>query len=149
MIQGVTVSAPGDSPNTDGIHIENSDYVNVFDSSIQTGDDCISIGGGSTNINVTNVQCGPGHGISIGSLGLYQTEDPVAEISVTNCYLTDTTNGLRIKSYTQSPESTAYDITFSDINMTNVNNPIIIDQQYCPHDSCNQGVRFPFSTTYM
>ncbi|KAF2325597.1 hypothetical protein GH714_030922 [Hevea brasiliensis] len=62
-VQNVRVSAPGDSPNTDGIHVESSTGVTILNSKIGTGDDCVSIGPGTTNLWVENVACGPGHGI--------------------------------------------------------------------------------------
>lgn len=62
-MQNLTIVAPGDSPNTDGIHIGNSNVINVLSSNIATGDDCISIGPGSTNMTMDNITCGPGHGI--------------------------------------------------------------------------------------
>ncbi|PIA38346.1 hypothetical protein AQUCO_02800199v1 [Aquilegia coerulea] len=62
-------TAPEDSPNTDGIHIGDSSFISISHSNIGTGDDYISFGAGSNNIHVSNVTCGPGHGISVGSLG--------------------------------------------------------------------------------
>lgn len=62
-INNIHIVAPGNSPNTDGVHISQTDVVNVTNSIIGTGDDCVSIGHGSTNINVLNITCGPGHGI--------------------------------------------------------------------------------------
>lgn len=59
----VTITAPGDSPNTDGIHLSNATNTKITDSTIGSGDDCISIGHGSVDILVDNIACGPGHGI--------------------------------------------------------------------------------------
>ncbi|KAG5251857.1 Exopolygalacturonase precursor family protein [Salix suchowensis] len=129
-VHDVNLTAPANSPNTDGIHISNSDGVNVTSSQIGTGDDCISIGQGSTNVLISQVFCGPGHGISVGSLGKYNNEEDVNGILVTNCTLHNTTNGLRIKTYAASQPSQALNITFKDITMDSVKNPIIIDQKY-------------------
>jgi polygalacturonase len=62
-MQGVKVFANGNSPNTDGIHVQSSSGVTILNSKIQTGDDCISIGPGATNLWIENIACGPGHGI--------------------------------------------------------------------------------------
>lgn len=62
-VHDVKVSAAGNSPNTDGIHVEQSTGVTILNSKIGTGDDCVSIGPGTTNLWIENVACGPGHGI--------------------------------------------------------------------------------------
>ncbi|KAI3792054.1 hypothetical protein L2E82_05923 [Cichorium intybus] len=124
------ILAPGNSPNTDGINIGGSSHVNIHDSTIQTGDDCVAINGGIMDLNVSGVLCGPGHGISIGSLGENGRHDTVEQVRVEHCNITGTTNGLRIKTV---PNGTGYarDITFQDIFLQNVRNPILIDQHYC------------------
>ncbi|KAL5100278.1 hypothetical protein RYX36_004615 [Vicia faba] len=77
------IRAPGDSPNTDGFHVTHSQNVFITNSIIGTGDDCISIVSGSKNIRATNIICGPGHGISIGSLGQDKSEAQVSNIALT------------------------------------------------------------------
>ncbi|TXG67441.1 hypothetical protein EZV62_008716 [Acer yangbiense] len=138
-IQNVHIVAPEDSPNTDGIHIAMSSNIKILNSVIGTGDDCVSMGPGSKNINISNVQCGPGHGISIGSLGGTPNEEDVTGVHVTNCNMTNTMNGVRIKTWGQSYQSAVSDLVFDQINLNNVENPINIDQQYCPSKNCNAG----------
>lgn len=62
-IQQVKVSAAANSPNTDGIHVQMSTGVTILASSIGTGDDCVSVGPGTSNLWIEGVACGPGHGI--------------------------------------------------------------------------------------
>lgn len=61
-VQGVQMLAPGNSPNTDGIHIQDSTGITITGSIMKTGDDCISLGPGTRNFLVESVSCGPGHG---------------------------------------------------------------------------------------
>ncbi|CAI0386303.1 unnamed protein product, partial [Linum tenue] len=98
-ISNVLVSSPGDSPNTDGIHITESTNVVLQDSKIGTGDDCVSIVNGSSNIKMKRLYCGPGHGISIGSLGKDNSTDIVTKVVLDTALLRETTNGLRIKTW--------------------------------------------------
>ncbi|KAI9082592.1 hypothetical protein K1719_035461 [Acacia pycnantha] len=126
----LTITAPGNSPNTDGIHIGSSNVVTVSDSVIGTGDDCISIGEGSTNVTIFNVTCGPGHGISVGSLGKRPDDESVSGVSVTNCTFKGTTNGARIKTMVGSNPREARSILYQDLLMENVSNPVVIDQSY-------------------
>ncbi|KAE8669782.1 Polygalacturonase [Hibiscus syriacus] len=83
-VQGVKIRAAGNSPNTDGIHVQSSKNVNIIKCSIKTGDDCISIGPGTKDLWIERVICGPGHGISIGSLGRNLKEEGVQNVTVKN-----------------------------------------------------------------
>ncbi|XP_059295950.1 polygalacturonase-2-like [Lycium ferocissimum] len=124
------VTAPGDSPNTDGIHVANTQNIQMSHSSIGTGDDCISIDSGSHKVRATDITCGPGHGISIGSLGSGHSEAHVSDVTVRGAKLSGTTNGLRIKTW-QGGSGSASNIVFQNVKMQGVKNPIIIDQNYC------------------
>ncbi|GAA0178545.1 hypothetical protein LIER_29851 [Lithospermum erythrorhizon] len=126
----LNILAPGSSPNTDGIHISASSSVEVKESTISTGDDCISIVSNSSKICIKDISCGPGHGISIGSLGKGNSWDQVQDVTVSGVLLSNTDNGVRIKTW-QGGSGYAKKITFQNIRMENVSNPIIIDQYYC------------------
>ncbi|CAL9117323.1 unnamed protein product [Musa textilis] len=144
-VQGVRIMAPGNSPNTDGIHVQASSYVTITGAVIRTGDDCISIGPGTTNLWIEQVNCGPGHGISIGSLGKGYDEEGVENVTVKTTVFTGTENGLRIKTWGRPSEGFVKGVVFENAVMQNVRNPIIIDQNYCPDNKgCpdqNSGVK--------
>ncbi|XP_008802086.1 polygalacturonase-like [Phoenix dactylifera] len=131
-IRGVKITAPDASPNTDGIHLQMSSGITVERSTIGTGDDCISMKTGTTNVRIHRVKCGPGHGISIGSLGDAANEAGVQNITVTSVVFTGTDNGLRIKTWAKNNRGFVKGVTFANAVMQNVRNPIIIDQNYCP-----------------
>ncbi|XP_010248209.1 PREDICTED: polygalacturonase-like [Nelumbo nucifera] len=132
-VQQVTVVAPDQSPNTDGIHVQMSSGVTITNTSIRTGDDCISIGPGATNLWIQSIECGPGHGISIGSLGKDLVEEGVKNVTVKDVVFTGTQNGFRIKSWARPSNGFAKQVLFQDAIMKNVRYPIIIDQNYCPN----------------
>ncbi|KAJ4767395.1 Pectin lyase-like superfamily protein [Rhynchospora pubera] len=126
----LTIRAPDWSPNTDGIHLSSTRNMRISNCFIGTGDDCISIVNGSRNVHVDNIVCGPGHGISIGSLGSNNSRAHVSKVHVEKATLIGTDNGVRIKTW-QGGHGHAKNIHFEDISMCNVYNPIIINQNYC------------------
>ncbi|KAL0013783.1 hypothetical protein SO802_000852 [Lithocarpus litseifolius] len=130
LIKNMHITSPENSPNTDGIHIEASQNVLVNNSIIATGDDCVSIGDLASNINVSFVNCGPGHGISIGSLGKNGNSVKVENIHVKRVNFKGSTNGARIKTW-QVGLGYARKISFEHITLQSVQNPIYIDQYYC------------------
>ncbi|CAA0813420.1 Pectin lyase-like superfamily protein [Striga hermonthica] len=110
------VSAPGESINTDGLHLARSSLISVLDSVIETGDDCISIGDESSEYHIQNVTCGP-----------------ASEASE------KTQNGVRVKTWPSAPATLKVsNLHFEDLIMENVSNPIIIDQEYCPWNLCDK-----------
>ncbi|XP_057810991.1 polygalacturonase At1g48100-like [Salvia miltiorrhiza] len=134
-VYNFSVSSPADSPNTDGIHLQNSKDVLIRSSTLACGDDCVSIQTGCTNVYIHNVNCGPGHGISIGGLGKDNTKACVSNITVRDVVMHNTMNGVRIKTW-QGGSGSVQGVQFSNIQVSEVQLPIVIDQFYCDKSSC-------------
>ncbi|CAN6467220.1 unnamed protein product [Victoria cruziana] len=136
LIDTISIASPASSPNTDGIHVENTQSVGIYNSIIGTGDDCVSIGAGSINVDIRNLTCGPSHGISIGSLGNHNSHACVSNITVTDAVIRHSDNGLRIKTW-QGGSGSVSSVSFTNVVMDYVRNPIIIDQFYCLSKKCD------------
>ncbi|KAK4282598.1 hypothetical protein QN277_013956 [Acacia crassicarpa] len=134
-IESIHITAPALSPNTDGIHMENTKDVRIYNSVISNGDDCVSIGPGCFDVDIKNISCGPGHGISIGSLGKHNSRACVRNIRVRESVIKASDNGVRIKTW-QGGSGSVFQVIFSNIEMESVRNPIIIDQFYCITGDC-------------
>ncbi|KAF3328538.1 Polygalacturonase [Carex littledalei] len=133
-VKGITITAPGDSPNTDGINIADSQNINITGSTFAIGDDCIAISSGTSNVSISNMTCGPSHGISIGSLGRGGTVAEVEQIHVFNSNIFHSMTGVRIKTW-QGGSGYVKDVTFERINITQVATPIVINQFYTDYSS--------------
>ncbi|CAI0425299.1 unnamed protein product, partial [Linum tenue] len=123
------ITAPQESPNTNGIDISASNRLYIYDSFIGTDDDCVAINEFSSYINISRIMCGPEHGINIGSLGKDGAYETVEEVHVADCTFTGTMNGARIKTWKRG-RGYARKISFEGIRLINAGNPIIIDQTY-------------------
>lgn len=79
---------------------------------------------------------------SVGSLGKEVEELGVQNVTVKTVKFTGTKNGVRIKSWGRPSDGFARDILFQHVTMLNVQNPIVIDQNYCPNEkNCPGQVR--------
>ncbi|OMO80154.1 Glycoside hydrolase, family 28 [Corchorus olitorius] len=134
-INNITISSPESSPNTDGIHLQNTRDVEIQHSNIGCGDDCVSIQTGCSNVHIHHINCGPGHGISLGSLGKDKTVACVSDIVVEKISLLNTMAGVRIKTW-QGGVGSVKNVSFSNIQVSDVKVPIIIDQYYCDKSVC-------------
>ena len=134
IANNLKIIAPSNSPNTDGIDPSDCQTVSITNCYIDNGDDDIAIKGGRingtiaagcSNITVSNCTFLHGHGLSIGS----ETDDGVSNLTVTNCTFNGTTNGIRLKSLS-GLGGVMSNLQYSNITMTNVTNPIVIDLNY-------------------
>lgn len=129
-VAGLRIDAPEDSPNTDGIHVAESTAVTIQSCRIGTGDDCISIVNGSFGVKMRDIDCGPGHGISIGSLGKGGAFAAVADVALDRARISRAQNGVRIKTW-QGGAGYVRGVRFADVAVDGVDHPIVIDQFYC------------------
>jgi len=128
--------------NTDGFDVGSSTGVQIIDSVINNGDDCVAINGGVYNLLITGMSCTGGHGVSIGSLGSGNANDIVSGVVVSNSVFTSTKYAARIKTYLVNSGNTGYakNITYSGITVkTPTSSPICITQKYCNNGDCGSG----------
>ncbi|KAM3198328.1 hypothetical protein ACQJBY_073464 [Aegilops geniculata] len=131
------VTSPEYSHGTVGVLVVSSTDVHIKHDLFSVGGDCVSIVGNSSDIRLRAISCGPGLGISIGGLGENQSNDRIHKIKMDNMLLSNTKNGLRIKTY-ENGCGYARKVKFAHITMRNVANPIVIDQHYSASNS-NRG----------
>lgn len=87
---------------------------------------------------------------SIGSLAKDMDEEGVQNVTVKTAVIAYSTTGVRIKSWGRPSNGFVQGIVFQDILMRYVWNPIIIDQNYCPHmKNCPGQVCMNFYTISM
>ncbi|MBC7390556.1 MAG: T9SS type A sorting domain-containing protein [Opitutaceae bacterium] len=119
----LTINAPSTSPNTDGIDTW-SPNINIFHCTIACGDDNIAMDSESQNVTIKHCTFGTGHGCSVGS---FTTN--VTNILVDSCTFNGTTSGMRLKTE-RGRGGNENHITYSNITMTGVTNPIFISSYY-------------------
>jgi len=132
-IDGLTMVAPADSPNTDALNLNIRNAV-IRNCHIETGDDNIVFLAGASakektpgveNVVVSNCTLGVGHGLSIGSF----TSGGIRNIVVDNVIFDGTTAGIRMKA-DRGRGGLVENITFKNVTMKNVKNPIYLTSYY-------------------
>jgi polygalacturonase len=149
VVWGVTIKTPSRATNSQGTPLSSANATNtdgidpgesasngyIVCSNISTGDDQIAIKGGRgvDKITIAHNHFGLGHGMSIGS----ETNGGVSNINVYDLSIDGTnsgmrnggSNGIRIKS-DPSRGGLVTNVTYSDVCVRDVSNPIILDPRY-------------------
>ena len=129
-IQNVTIKAPANAANTDGMDPSGWNYL-ITDCFIDTGDDNIAIKPtagrtpGDKNFLVKNCTFLHGHGMSVGG-GTFNGLD---NLIVSNCTFNGTDSGIRIKTV-RGNGGLLQNATYEHLTMTDVKNPIYINDYY-------------------
>ncbi|KAK9200483.1 hypothetical protein WN944_015681 [Citrus x changshan-huyou] len=110
LIRNVKIIDPTNSPTTDGIQMQSSTGVTITSSSIMTGEPFVN------------------------RLGDHLNEEGVQNVTVTSSSFTNTQNGVRIKLWARQRNGYARNIAFRNIIMNDIQNPIIIDRNYCSYN---------------
>jgi polygalacturonase len=132
-IDGVTITAPKDSPNTDAIDPSGGNFL-ITRCKIDVGDDNIAVkASGSmnpakpscTDFTITNCAFLHGHGLSIGG----QSDGGLRGMHVSDCTFEGTTSGIRMKA-SREKGGLVEDVSYENITMKNVKTPIYITGYY-------------------
>lgn len=133
------VTAPKDSPNTDGIDPESCDGVDIIGCRFSVGDDCIAVKSGKIDMarkyrrpasrhSISNCLMEFGHGaVTLGS----ELSGGIRDLSVDRCWFHATDRGLRIKTRRGRGKDSVIDgVSFDNIRMDKVLTPIVINMWY-------------------
>lgn len=135
----VSVTAPKDSPNTDGCGPESCDSVEIIGSHFSVGDDAIAIKSGklyegkketipASRHTIRNCLMEFAHGaVVLGS----EMSGGIRELFVSQCLFKDTDRGLRIKTRRGRGKDAVVDgVTFENIRMDGVLTPLVMNMYY-------------------
>jgi galacturan 1,4-alpha-galacturonidase len=114
--------------NTDAFDVGSSGGVYISGANVKNQDDCLAINSG-TNITFTGGTCSGGHGLSIGSVG-GRSDNTVKTVRILNSQVTDSDNGIRIKTVYGATGSVS-DVQYDSITLSNIAKyGIVIEQDY-------------------
>ncbi|SJL10302.1 related to Exopolygalacturonase [Armillaria ostoyae] len=134
--------------NTDGWDVYRSDTVVIKDSVIVNGDDCVSFKpSNGSPLFYRDAETAPDRMVYL-SLGQYAgIYDVVENVTASHIKMSNASNGARIKAWAGPNVGSGIvkNITFVDFEVSDVNNPIVIDQCYFSEDECDE---YP-SNTYI
>jgi polygalacturonase len=129
-IHDITIHAPADAPNTDGIDPSGWNF-KITHCHIDTGDDDIAIKPGrgrmpgNKNFVVADCEFGHGHGMSVGG----GSAGGLDGLTVSRCSFKDTDAGIRIKT-PRGNGGLLQNATYEDLTMDGVKRPIYIIDWY-------------------
>lgn len=129
---GVKIMTPGTARNTDGIDPHSSRNITIEHCFIHSGDDNVAVGSSqgapSADISILHNHFYTGHGMSIGS----PTSGGINHMLVDDLTIDGAQNGIRIKS-DPSRGGFVHDITYRNVCIRNVTNPLMFTPHYTTH----------------
>ncbi len=125
LVEHVKVKAPRNAPNTDAFDPLMCTNVLIRECEFDVGDDDIAIKTGGSKILIEDCRMAGGHGISIGS----GTTGGIDGMLARHCTFDQSDNGIRIKSM-RGAGGHVQNVRFTDIQMKDVGNAIILDFTY-------------------
>ncbi len=134
-----TVTAPANSPNTDGFDPESCEDILLAGVHFSLGDDCVAIKSGKLymgaryqtpcrSIRITHCLMENGHGgVTVGS----EMAGGVNDVVISACVMRNTDRGLRVKTRRGRGKDGVIDgITFDHVRMENVGTPFVVNCLY-------------------
>ncbi|MGL1890866.1 MAG: glycoside hydrolase family 28 protein [Spirochaetaceae bacterium] len=136
-LKKVIFESPNDAPNTDGLDIDSSSFIDVTDCHFDVGDDClclksgmdadgIRVGKSTHDVRISGCSMFSGHGgIVIGS----ETSGGIHDIDIRDCVMAGTDRGIRVKTR-RKRGGTIKNINIDNLKMDNVICPLVMNMYY-------------------